>query len=175
MVDMQLLLSGLWRFHGNDGRECVGRRRRLAGEHAVLHNTASPDDPNANSLVEETVGARQRGIDVSCFNQTHNARLVPGQNHVLEPIVFERRTLSGQAECASFQRETPSSWQPWRCLAFAIKLELAQKKIGSNCLARNLWSVGTGVFLTTSNIATFRNDGEVEEVFTSAIVRSRDM
>ena len=72
MVDMQLLLSGHWRFHCNDGRESEWRSRRLAGEHAVLHSTASPDDPNANKTVEETVGARQRGI--RCLLHQPNAQ-----------------------------------------------------------------------------------------------------
>ena len=31
-------------------------------EHTVLHTTAGANDPNANSLIEESVGARKRGI-----------------------------------------------------------------------------------------------------------------
>ena len=52
MVDMQLLLRGVWRFHSDEGLR----------EHAVLHTTTGAYDPNANSLIEESVGARKRGI-----------------------------------------------------------------------------------------------------------------
>ena len=31
-------------------------------EHAVLHTTTGAYDPNAHNLVEESVGARKRGI-----------------------------------------------------------------------------------------------------------------
>ena len=41
-------------------------------------------------------------------------------------------------------------------------------------LPRNFLLVGTGGCRTASNIATFRDDGEVEEVFTSTKVRTRD-
>ena len=65
MIDMQLLLRGVWRFHGDEGREFMGPVDDWLREHTVLHTTTGAFDPNANSLVEESVGARKRGI--RCF------------------------------------------------------------------------------------------------------------
>ena len=62
MVDMQLLLRGVWRFHSDEGREFMGAVDDWLREHTVLHTTAGAYDPNANSLIEESVGARKRGI-----------------------------------------------------------------------------------------------------------------
>ena len=76
-------------------------------EHAVLHTTTGAHDPNANSLIEESVGARKRGIrcllhqanaPVSLWPDAaehahdvynHSKRPVPGQNDTVEPIVLE--------------------------------------------------------------------------------------
>ena len=62
MIDMQLLLRGVRRFHSDEGRECMGAVDDWLREHAVFHTTTGAYDPNANSLVEESVGARERGI-----------------------------------------------------------------------------------------------------------------
>ena len=106
-IDMQLLLRGVWRFHSDEGREFMGAVDDWLTEHTVLHTTTGAYDPNANSLVEESVGARNRGI--RCLLHTANApvslwpdaaehaneiynhskRTVPGQNDVVEPIVLE--------------------------------------------------------------------------------------
>ena len=79
-------------------------------------------------------------------------------------------------ECDLLPREKPSSWPPWGCLAFAIKLEHPTVRRGS------LEPIALqGIFVGWNRrvphgikIATFRNDGEVEEVFTSTTVRTRD-
>ena len=62
MVDMQLLLRGVWRFHSDEGREFMGAVDNWLRERTVLHTTTGAYDPNANSLIEESVGARKRGI-----------------------------------------------------------------------------------------------------------------
>ena len=95
----------------------------------------------------------------------------------MEPIVLERCAFSGQAECDLLPREKPSSWPPWGCLAFCDQIgtsHSASKKFGSHRLGRIFLSVGTGGCHTALKIATFRDDGEVEEVFTSTTVRTRD-
>ena len=62
MIDTQLLLHGVWRFHSDEGREFMGAVDDWLRENAVLHTTTGSYDPNANSLVEECVGARNRGF-----------------------------------------------------------------------------------------------------------------
>ena len=95
----------------------MGAVDNMLREHAVLHTTAGACDPNTHSLVEESVGARKRGIrcllhqanapvclwpdaaerESEVYN--HNKRPRPGHNDTVEPIVLERRAFSGQAEC----------------------------------------------------------------------------
>ena len=125
-------------------------------EHTVLHTTTGACDPNANSLVEESVGARKRGIRCLLHQvnapvclwpdaaehaneiYNHSKRTVPGQNDVVEPIVLERRAFSRQAECDLLPRERPSSWPPWGCLAFDDKIgtsHSAPRKSGSHRFA----------------------------------------
>ena len=106
----------------------------------------------------------------------HSKRTVLRQNDVVEPIVLERRAFSGQTECDLLPRERPSSWPPWGCLAFAINLEHTTVRRGSldpvalqGIFAGRNRRVPHGI-----KIATFRDDGEVEEVFTSTTVRTRD-
>ena len=62
MVDMQLLMRGVWRFHDDEGREFMGAVDNWLRKHAVLHTTTGAYDPNATRLVEHSVGARKRGI-----------------------------------------------------------------------------------------------------------------
>ena len=62
MIDVQLLLRGVWRFHSDEGQEFMGAVDDWLTEHTVLHTTTGAYDPNVNSLVEESVGARKRGI-----------------------------------------------------------------------------------------------------------------
>ena len=149
MVDMQLLLRGVWRFHSDEGRESMGAVDDWLREHTVLHTTTGAYDPNANNLIEESVGARKPGIrcllhqanaPVSLWPDAaehanevynHSKRPVPGQNDTVEQIVLERRAFSGQAGCDPLSRERPSSWPPWGCLAFAIKLEHPTVRRGS--------------------------------------------
>ena len=54
MIDMQLLLRGVWRFHSNEGREFMGAPDDWLRTHSAFYHD--------NSLVEESVGAWQRGI-----------------------------------------------------------------------------------------------------------------
>ena len=95
-----------------------------------------------------------------------------GHNDVMEPIVLERHAFSRQAKCDLSPRERPSSWPPWRCVAFAIKLKLPPcvEEIWTPSLC-NGWirRLPHGI-----KIATFRDNGEVDEVFTSTTVRTRD-
>ena len=74
------------------------------------------------------------------------------------------------------ERERPSSWPPWGCLAFAIKLEHPTVRRGSlDPIALQGILVGWNRRVPHGNkIATFRDDGEVEEVFTSRTVRTCD-
>ena len=103
----------------------------------------------------------------------HSKRTVPGQNDVVEKIVLERRAFSGQAECDLLPRERPSSWTPWGCPTFAIKLEHPTANRGSldPILTRNFCWEQEGAH--GIKIATFHDDGVVEEAFTSTIVRTR--
>ena len=107
MVDLQLLLHGVWRFHSDEGREFMGAVDDWLREHAGAY------DPNAKSLVEESVGARKRDIRCLLYHgkapvclwldaaehanevYNHNKRPVPGQNDVVEPIVLERGAFFG--------------------------------------------------------------------------------
>ena len=198
MIDMQLLLRGVWRFHSDEGREFMCAVDDWLREHTVLHTTTGAHDPNANSLVEESVCARKRGIRCLLHQANapvclwpdaaehaneiynHSKRTVPGQNDVEEPIALERSAFSGQTECDLLprerERERPSSWPPWGCLAFALKREHPTVRRGS------LEPIALqGIFVGWNRrvphgikIATFRDDGEVEEVFTSTTVRTRD-
>ena len=194
MVDMQLLLRGVWRFHSDEEREFMGAVDSWLREYTVLHTTTGAYDPNANSLIEESVGARKRGIrcllrqanaPMSLWPDAaehaneiynHSKRPEPGQNDTVEPIVLERRAFSGQTECDLLLREKPSSWPPWGCLAFAIKFEHPTVRRGSlEPIALQGIVVGWNRRVPHGiKIATFRDDGEVEEVFTSTTVRTRD-
>ena len=106
----------------------------------------------------------------------HSKRPVPGQNDLVELIVLESRAFSGQAECYLLPREKPSSWPPWGCLAFAIKLEHPTVRQGSlDPTALQGIFVGWNRRVSHGiNIETFRDDGEVEKLFTSTTVRTRD-
>ena len=185
MAGMQLLLRGGGRTHSDEGQEFLGVVGDWLREDAVLHTTTGAYDPNANSLVEESVGARKRGIRCLLHQANapvclwpdaaehanevynHSKRPVLGQNGVLEPIVLESDLLP---------RERPSSWPPWRGLAFAIKLEHPTVRRGSlDPIALQGIFVGWNRRVPhVIKIATFRDDGEVEEVFTSTTVRTRD-
>ena len=61
MIDMHLLLRGVWRFHSDEGREFMGAVDVRLREHAALHTTTGAYNQNANSFVEESVGAQKRG------------------------------------------------------------------------------------------------------------------
>ena len=65
---------------------------------------------------------------------------------------------------------------PWSCLAFAIKLEHPTVRRGSlDPVALQKIFVGWNRRVPHGiKIATFRDDGEVEEVFTSTTVRTCD-
>ena len=195
MVDMQLLLRGAWRFHGDEGREFMGAADSWLREHTVLHTTTGAYDPNANSLIEERCWFSETWNSMSpasskrtcepvarCCGtpkrnlQHHSKRPVPGQNDT-EPIVLERRAFSGHVECDLLPREKKSSWPPWGCLAFCNKnwsIPLCVEEVWSPWPCKEMFvgwnrSVPHGI-----NIATFRDDGEVEEVFTNTTVRTRD-
>ena len=71
MVDMQLLLRGVLRFQRDEGREFMGAVDDWLSEHAVFHTIPSAYDPNANSFIEESVGARNVVFGVSCIKRTH--------------------------------------------------------------------------------------------------------
>ena len=60
MVDMQLLLPGVWRFHSDEGREFMG----------------AVDDwlKGAYSLVEERVGARKHCVPVCLWPDARNTQ-----------------------------------------------------------------------------------------------------
>ena len=66
MVDMQLLLRGVWRFHSNEGREVVGAVDNWLRELAVLHTSTGAR--------EVSVGARKRSI--RCLLHQANAPVV---------------------------------------------------------------------------------------------------
>ena len=101
---------------------------------------------------------------------------MPGQSDVGEPNVLERLAVSGQAELDLLPRERPSSWPPWGCLTFAIKVEHSTVRRGSlDPIALQGIFVGWNRKVPHGiKNATFRDDGEVEEVFTSTTVRTRD-
>ena len=90
--------------------------------------------------------------------------------------IDEQTQFSKQTECDLLPRERPSSWPPWGCLAFAIKLEHPTVRRGSlDPIALHGIFVGWNRRVPHGiEIATFRDDGEVEELFTSTTVRTRD-
>ena len=148
-------------------------------EHALLHTTTGAYDPNVHSLVEESVGAQKRGIRCAehaneVYN--HSKRSVPRQSDAMEPIELERRAFAGQAECDLLPRERDQVrghlgvvWrlrQNWNIPAGRGRLDpIALQGIVVGWNRR----VPHGI-----NIATFGDHGEVEEVFTSTTVRTRD-
>ena len=148
MIDMQLLLRGVWRFRSDEGREFIGAVDDWLREHAVLHTTTGAYDPNANSLVEDSVGARKHGI--RC-------------------LLLERRAFSGQAECDLLPRERETK--------FVVTLGLSgvcEKLEHPTVRRRSLDPIALqGIFVGWNRrvphgikIATFRDDGEVEELAT---------
>ena len=62
MIDMPLLLRGVWHFYRNEQQYFMGEVDDCLREHTVLHTTSGAYDPNANSLIEESVGAGKRGV-----------------------------------------------------------------------------------------------------------------
>ena len=54
MIDMQLLLRGVWRFHGDEGREFTGAVDDWLREHTVLHTTTGACDPVLSKRVLAT-------------------------------------------------------------------------------------------------------------------------
>ena len=117
MLDMQSLLRGVWRFHGDEGREFMGAVE--LAEKNVLSFTPQPTP----TIETRIVSSKKVLFDVFCIMQNapvcpwpdaaehanevfnHSKRLVPGQNIEVEPIVLERRAFSGQAECDWLPRE----------------------------------------------------------------------
>ena len=118
MTDMQLLLLGVWRFHSDEGREFMGAVDDWLREHAILHTRNGAYDPNANSLVEECVGARKRGIRCLLHQANAPVCLWPDAaehaneiyNHSKRSVPGQSDAFSGQAECGLLPRERPSSW-----------------------------------------------------------------
>ena len=162
MIDMQLLLRRVWRFHSDEGREFMGAVDDWLREQTVLHTTTGAYDPNANSLIEESVGARKRGIRCLVHQANapvglwpdaaehaneiynHSKRTVPGQNDEVEPIVLERRAFSGQAGCDLLPSEERE--QVRGLPAVGVRDEIgtfhsAPRKSGSRRFARNFCSL----------------------------------
>ena len=163
MIDMQLLLQGVWRFHSDEGREFTGAVDDWLREHTVLHTTTGASDPNANSLVQESVGARKHGIRCLLHQANapvclwpdaaehaneiynHSKGTMPGQNDVVEPMVLERR--------APFRDKLNVTCCQERETKFAASLGLsgvcakietshsAPRKSGSHRFARNFCSL----------------------------------
>ena len=154
-------------------------------------------DPNVNSLVEESVGAGKRDIQRALHKANapvclrpdaaehanevynHSERLVPGQSDAVEPIVLERRAFSGQTECHLLLRERNQvRGHPgfvWRLRHQAGTFHSASRKFETHRLARFFCRLEQdGATRHQNKIATFRDDGEVQEVFTSTTVRTRD-
>ena len=184
MIDMQLLLRGVWRFHSDEGREFMGAVDDWLREHTILHTTTGAYDPNANSLVEESVGARKR--DIRCLLHQANAPeclcLAAAEyaneiyNHTTNDQCLARATWWIQLcwKDVPFRdklyvtccRERPSSWPPSGCLAFAIKLEHPTVRRGSLdpiALQGRIFVGWNRRVPHGIKIATFRDDGEVEE------------
>ena len=123
-------------------------------ERTVLHTTTGACDPNANSLVEESVGARKRGIRCLLHQPNapvclwadaaeqangiynHSKRTVPGQNNVVEPMVLDKLNVT----CCQ-KRETKlvaSLGMSGVCDKIGTS-HGAPRKSGSHRFARNCW------------------------------------
>ena len=178
-MDMQLLLRGVWRFHSDEGREFMGTVDNWLREHAVLHTTTGAYDPNANSLVEESLGSRKRGVrcllhqanapvclwPAEYANEVyhHSKRPVPGRNDAVEPIVLEM--------CC--QEKNKVRDPPGVVLRLRLNPQCA-KEVWIPSLCKEIFVGWNRRVPHGIKIATFRDDGEVEEVFTSTTVRTRD-
>ena len=142
-------------------KKSVGARKR--GVRCLSHQ--------ANALVCSWPDAAEHANEV--YN--HSKRPVPGQHDVVEPIVLERRASSGQTECDLLPRESQVRGHPgvvWR-LRSNRNIPQCAEEIWIPAPCSEFLSVGTGGSHGIK-IVTFRDDGEVEEVFTSTIVRTRD-
>ena len=69
MIDMLLLLRGVWRFQSDEGREFVGAVDGWLREHAVLHTTTGAYDPNATVLSKRVLVLGSVVFDLSCTKQ----------------------------------------------------------------------------------------------------------
>ena len=125
MIDMQLLLRGVWRFHSDEGQEFMGAVDDWLREHTQSFTLRLEPMIRARTVLSKRVLALENVVfDVSCTKRmhlcvwpdaaehaneinNHSKRTVPGQNDVVEPIVLERRAFSGQAVCALLPRERP--------------------------------------------------------------------
>ena len=65
MLDMQSLLRGVWRFHGDEGREFMGAVE--LAEKNVLSFTPQPTP----TIETRTVSSKKVLFDVFCIKQTH--------------------------------------------------------------------------------------------------------
>ena len=126
-------------------------------------------------------------LDVSCIKQTHLCVCGLTQRNTQT-----KSTTTANDQCLDtarwwnrscwrnvFVRDKPNvscSWPPWDCLAFAIKLEHPTVRGGSlDPIALQGIFVGKNRRVPHGiKAATFRDDGEVEEEFTSTTVRTRD-
>ena len=149
-------------------------------EHIVLHTPTGAYDPNAKSLVQGSVGSRKRGT--RCVLHQADAPVRCGHTQQNTQMKYTT-TANGRAQ------NNATSWNQsfWRnvlfvagtgkcCLAFAIMLEkpMVARDSRDPLAIQDIFfgwnrSVPRGI-----NIATSSDDGEIEEVFTSTTVGSRD-
>ena len=144
-------------------------------EHTVLHTTTGACDPNENSLVEESVGARKRGVRCLLHQAkapvclwpdaaehanevyNHSKRPVLGQSEVLEPIVAERHAFSGQAECDLLPRENPFRGHPGVVWHLRSNKNIPQcvGEVWTPSICKEFLSVGTGECHSASKLRPF--------------------
>ena len=162
-------------------------------EHAVLHTPShhkpAPMIQTQTILSKRVLVLESKVFDVSCVKQTYLCvcGLVQWNTQTMTTTTANgkyldkatqwhrscwKRAVWGQAECYLLPKVRGHPAAVWRLRS---KLEHPTVRRGSLdpiALRGFLWA-GTGGCHTASKVATFRDDVEVEEVFTSRTVRTR--
>ena len=192
MVDMRLLLRGIWRFHSDEGREFMGVVDDWLTEHAVLHTTPGAYDPNAESFVKKVVVLEIVVFGVSCIKRTHlcvcgltrrntlTKSLTTANHRYLDKTTWWNRSCWSGVPlrdklnmicCREKSLVHGHRWVVWR-----LQLEYLPTRRGS---LGPIVLQGNFVGLTRRvphgiKFAISRYNGEVEEVFPSTTVRTCD-
>ena len=105
MIDVQLLLRVVWRFHSDEAREFMGASEREQSYRRECW-CSKPWYSMSLALSECTcVCLRPDAAEHADEIDKHSKRTVPRQNDVVVPVFLEGRAFSRQAECDLLLRE----------------------------------------------------------------------